>query len=320
MAIGTSAGLSMADPFPAPNDEDLFMLGPVHMVCIQRARGRIRHGNIQFDEYLPLVAIDTPSEDDPNLRVDLPASPESCPFCGPDDSDMTDEDIYPMWLLRDLHRRGVRRLDGHPTRRLVGPTTPVCATCNNTWMSVIENDTKDLLLSLIDHTRGVRPEEQLQLATWATMKAILFERLLPTKSVPRAFSEDLRISRRPPPGVSVWIGAYSGPGGRLQAILWPIYAEDDDTIQALCVTFTGVSLVFQVLIAFDYGTLSPLETFHDSVKMIYPNPMPTFAWPPGLCFDESSIEALSCRIFNNREPVVMEVVMQPTRVTKLGPR
>ena len=87
---------------------------------------------------------------------------------------------------------------------------------------MIENDVKEIIISLIDHARPLGRPEQLQLATWATMKALLFETLLPIRSVPRAIAQDLRIGRKPPPGVSVWVGAYCGDRGRLRAIPWPV--------------------------------------------------------------------------------------------------
>lgn len=317
MAIGTSAGMSMADSLPPPKGEVVFLLGVAHMDCGPQALRRIRRCEVQYDKDLPIVGIDLLSDDDPSLRVDLPATTGSCPFCNIDDGSMTEEDIFPLWLLRELYRRGARRLDGHPSRQLVGPTTPACARCNSTWMSVIENDVKDIVISLIDHARPLGQEEQLRLATWATMKALLFETLLPIRSVPRALAQDLRISRKPPPGVRVWMGAYCGERGRLQAIPWPVYAKDGETILALCITFTVVRIAFQVFIPFQPGgSLASLESFHNSVKMLYPDPTSDLVWPPEFYFDEESIEALACRIFNNREPVTREVTMRRSKIIR----
>ncbi len=307
----------MADPLPPPRGEVIFLLGVAHADCIPQALRRIRSREVPYDETLPLAGIDILGDDDQIPRVDLPVSTGSCPFCNTDDdATMTDEDIYPLWLLRELYRRGARRLDGHPSRQLAGPTTPVCARCNSTWMSVIENDTKDLVISLIDNARPLGQQEQLQLATWAAMKALLFETRLSTRSAPRALAHDLRIGRKPPEGVHVWAGAYCGERGRLQAIPWPIYDKDGVTILAVCITFTVVRIAFQVFIPFQLGgSLAPLQSFHDSVKMLYPNPTASLVWPPEFCFDEESIEALARRIFNNREPVTREVTMRRSSIT-----
>jgi hypothetical protein len=315
IAIGTAAGLSVSDPLPPPASEDVVLLGVAHKDCIKQARDRLRLGAVELDDVLPALMLDIPAKDDPSLRVNLPAAVNSCPFCGVSGGRMTVEDIFPMWLMKELRRRGARPLDGRPTRHIVGPTTPVCADCNNNWMSVLENDVKDALLSLVDHARPINAQEQLLLATWATMKAILFETLLSTRNVPRGFAHDLRIDRKPHRGTYVWIAAYCDGTGNLQVIPWLIFAEDSDDIIAVCITFTVVKVVFQVLIPFMEGDLSPkVESFFDSVKMIFPRPTENLIWPLPYCFDESSIKALSCRIYDNREPVIMDVTMRRSQV------
>jgi len=188
-------------------------------------------------------------------------------------------------------------------------------------MSVLENDVKGLLLSLVDQARPLGAEDQALLATWASMKAILFDTLLPSPSVPRGFGYDLRIDRIPHRGIYVWIGAYGDVSGNLQAIPWLILAEKSDDVIAVCFTFTVLRIVFQVLIPFTESNLSPsIETFNDSVKMIFPTPTPDFIWPPPYCFDDESIQALAKRVYDNREPVVMNVNMKVSRTIGMPDR
>jgi hypothetical protein len=91
--------------------------------------------------------------------------------------------------------------------------------------------------------------------------------------------------------------------------------ESDDTL-AVCYTFTAHRVAFQVLVTYMAGDLSPLETFNNSVEKIFPTTNAEISWPPPFQFDSASLQALACRVYDNREPVKMDVTLQGTVIVR----
>ncbi|MGW1450169.1 hypothetical protein ACWCO3_18060 [Micromonospora sp. NPDC002411] len=227
---------------------------------------------------------------------------------------MTEEDIFPRWLLRELQKRGYKDARSGGIKPITGPKTPVCADCNNGWMSVVENDARQLILSLVDFARPITPREQQTLALWATLKALVIDSAS-TRLTPRGFGHDLKIKREPHQGIYVWIAAYADPNEPLKVAPWIIHAEKSDEVIATCLTFTVVKVAFQVLVPHSPGDLSPLEDFMGSVEQIWPPRSEDMTWPPPYRFDRHSLPALASRVYDNREPVRMEVTLHRTLVT-----
>jgi hypothetical protein len=212
IAIEVAAYSMWTDPpVPPPAGEALYLLGVAHRHCLQLARERHRIGQLAVCGRRTEITLDQPGFGSDDLRADLPAPVGACPFCQRMTTRLTDEDVVPRWLLRELHRRGYRDRPGgsRPPR---GPKTPVCADCNNGWMSVIENDTSPIILSLMDDARTISKEEQKSLALWATLKALVIDSAS-TRLLPRGFGHDLRMQRAPHVGMHIWIA------GRIQVIM-----------------------------------------------------------------------------------------------------
>ncbi|MDX3867653.1 hypothetical protein [Streptomyces europaeiscabiei] len=237
----------------------------------------------------------------------LPAPPGGCPFCLDPETQQTDEDIYPKWLVREMQRHGVRSTD--PRRKRINwPTTPVCQHCNNTWMSTLENDVKDILIPMFFQVRSLDEAAQSRLALWAAKMAVLMD-AVGANIVPHGAGQGLEIHRRPHHGMRVWIAAYHDPTP-LALISRPIYMpwqESESEFLGVCVTFSVVKVAFQVLIPFFPGDLAPLEDFHSSVLQIWPPTNPLVDWPPPFRFDSTSIQAFAARVNDNREDVTMNV-------------
>lgn len=129
---------------------------------------------------------------DANRDIPGGLDPTRCYWC-PNPADSR-EDLFPRWLNKAPldspagHTRGRIRL----TRQTpYGPRTEVveriatkktavpgvCGEdCNNGWMSVLENDTKDLLVPLINgRLTTLTVDQQVQIARWACMKSAVFE-------------------------------------------------------------------------------------------------------------------------------------------------
>jgi hypothetical protein len=116
---------------------------------------------------------------------------DSCVFCGR--TPVTKEHLWPDWLRREAGLRGgfefriEQDADAVETRDVRFTRPPftqvvraVCATCNGGWMSKIEANAKPILQDLI-YANGTTldPDAQRKLATWAFLKACVFEELHP---------------------------------------------------------------------------------------------------------------------------------------------
>jgi hypothetical protein len=213
--------------------------------------------------------------------------------------------------MKEIRKRGGRFIvNGRVSKRLAGPTIPVCMDCNNTWMSTIENNVKPLVILMLDNAWPLSRSDQTLLATWATKIALSLDLATGSPVIPRGFGYDLRIHKQPQAGVRVWLGAYTSMTDALAIHVWDVMSEDAESeeIVGRCITFSVVRMVFQVFIPFWDAELSErLTDFGGNIRGIWPPESDFFDWPPRHYFDELSIVALSKRIYDNREPVVVEV-------------
>ncbi len=309
---------ALADRLPPPSDEALVLLGVVHESCLELSVSRLRRREVELPEALPLAALDASDAGVPTPQPSDPTRIGECPFCQGHGRRITDEDIYPKWLLRYLESRGTRMIrDNRARRQLGGLLTPVCNDCNNTWMSTIENDVKEAIISMFAIARSLTMPEQERIALWAAVKAISFDMSSGAPVLPRYFGHYLNIKRRPHPGMRVWIAAYTDMSSVLETHSWRILTaksqpSDPDELLGYCVTFSIVHVAFQVFIPIMDGSLSELENFNGSILQIWPPTSDEVAWPPEWQFDRHSIVALARRIYDNRVPVVMDVTLNRT--------
>jgi hypothetical protein len=168
----------------------------------------------------------------------LATNKPGCLFCG--SVPLTREHLWPDWLRREARIKGrwPHRLqqeeDGYETRDQEFEAPPfnqqvraVCGDCNGGWMSDIEAAAKPIFQQLI-YARGRRLHraEQRTLASWALLKAIVFDELHPKERVVPTVHREHLYRHRQPPTEGLWvrlatyeaqdIGHYAYQGLRLQ--------------------------------------------------------------------------------------------------------
>lgn len=161
-------------------------------------------------------------------------SPRKCIFCG-DGNNISKEHYWPRWLREYVSIDGkytyhngsigqipVPGIPEHgfelvnPTRRTGDPYSQrlqvVCKSCNNNWMSQLQDAAKPLL---IPHINGEWPDknsaDQQKLAAWAVMFTMVFEfKHRETIGVSQSQRREFMQSRLPPKNWFVWCGQYKG--------------------------------------------------------------------------------------------------------------
>jgi hypothetical protein len=111
-----------------------------------------------------------------------------CVFCNQQPDKWSEEHAIPQWLLdymgitaQDQTFQGYAMTGGEATKQRIFATRRlvegrVCATCNNGWMSELENTAKATLIALIEHKRAVwelTADESAWVAKWAVKSAFV---------------------------------------------------------------------------------------------------------------------------------------------------
>jgi hypothetical protein len=175
-------------------------------------------------------------------RQSTPQKPQGmCIFC--QGHGMTKQHVWPNWISkseialqsqnaqRNTHSQALyglkveldvnnklarinpylKRLD-HQGSILSRKLRMVCANCNNTWMSDLENKAKEIVLRLQAHQDCIlSTEEQVALATWITLLTIVAEFTdIPQKKIPLIERALFYQEHKPLPDWQIWIGKYRG--------------------------------------------------------------------------------------------------------------
>jgi hypothetical protein len=220
-----------------------------------------------------------------------------CVFCG--GRPVEKEHVFPRWSQPYLahpagpgtHRHEVIR-GGGATEAQTWRDEPatvehkcVCRSCNNGWMSRLENTAQPYLLSAMQgHQRTYYREGLTQLATWATKTALVSGcRFKP--STPASLYRDLYENRLPSVGTRVWFGATN-----LKQLTFldhrpcrvSVGNKPPDAVNGYATTLAIGHLAFYV---FAREADSPPQTefggkFAGAWNQIWPIPSDSVTWPP----------------------------------------
>jgi hypothetical protein len=169
----------------------------------------------------------------------------------------------------------------------------VCRTCNNGWMSSVEGEVRPLIEPMIEgYNASLTTEQQITVATWATMKTAVFEYVwTDDPALTAADREVIMTQNRPPASAQVRLAAIESKGYPLRAF-GRIYEVRGSGDKAICLTMTIGCLVVQVFGGPGAGTRgwqSAGRTGTDFIG-IFPPQMRTVQWPPANVLDDASLQ------------------------------
>ena len=172
----------------------------------------------------------------------------TCVFCNQEPQTWSAEHAIPQWLLDSMgitaqHQtfQGYAASGGDLEERRIFATRRfvegrVCASCNNGWMSELENSARPLLIALFEHKRGLwelTADEAALVAKWAVKSAYVLANvsLASAPAPPAHLREMCGRTGRIPAGVCVFgfqIG-YDQHVSFLQIPAWPRVADGGRT-------------------------------------------------------------------------------------------
>lgn len=150
-----------------------------------------------------------------------------CVFCG--GNPLTEQHVFPKWMESEFKtpRNGtsnIRMSFDNPFNKTLNLSSSVtfkknrtigkkllkyfCATCNNGWMSKIEEAAKPLIIDLIrERKHKLDVGEQLILSRWACLSTIVYEfDDYKTKVITKAERQNFMYNITPPASWEIWVG------------------------------------------------------------------------------------------------------------------
>jgi hypothetical protein len=170
----------------------------------------------------------------------------------------------------------------------------VCRDCNNGWMRRSEDAVAPLIKPMIvGRPAELTVSQQLTVATWAAMKAAVFEYAWSENTILSAADRDVIMTQdRPPASTQVRLAAIESEGTPLRArgLRYVVNATGEDII---CLTLTIGCLVAQVFGGPGAGTHG-LQTSSmpraDRIR-IFPPATNTVQWPPPVVLNDQALPA-----------------------------
>lgn len=166
------------------------------------------------------------------MSIKITQKTGTCIFCGK--GGLTKEHVWPDWLQKHLPSRpgntahktgmvftskygmaispieqGKQSRPGPPTSRKL---RIVCNTCNNEWMSILQNKAKGLLLELFEQRWSIVSEDDRKIViNWITMFTMVSEFLNQERiGISRADRETFYRTVSPLPNWKIWLSWHNG--------------------------------------------------------------------------------------------------------------
>jgi hypothetical protein len=228
---------------------------------------------------------------------DYPAD-RACVFCGAPDADVpiTRDLIFADWLDQGSAsaaagaevscKRGSQAEVGRDwaATEAAGPTLrAVCGSCAADWMPSLDSVARSLLVPIIEGAEArLTVEDQIAIATWAALKAAMFEHLWTDDPVLTAADREVIMRQeRLPAGLRVLLAA-AAPGTNPRQAIGYVDEPGGQPGRALCLTIAIGHLVVQVFAGLGADPLARQVAARVGIELIeiFPSQSGVVPWPP----------------------------------------
>lgn len=236
-----------------------------------------------------------------------------CGFCGR--SGVTKDYLWPEWLRRAIEDSGTvgkgkksgaagkRGAKSKPSRSetLETKVGMSCKTCNQGWMSALENEAKPLLTAMAfsGEKTVINEEGRLVLVRWGLKTAMVYEY---TETDDHYFSAPERLAFKErfevPPNVWVWAARHDGIKP-IHGLQYQAREPEHPAPAAYCLTIATGFLILQV---FGYREAGPASGMYAAitpkaalVKLWPPTKVGKLEWPPRRTLNDDELQALDER-------------------------
>lgn len=203
---------------------------------------------------------------------------------------------------------GVRQARSWPVEIIAVIEAPVvCGSCddgcNEGWMSGLDGQVKQIIQPMmLGESAVITPQEQLVIATWAAMKAMVLEYVWGPDQPVVSLQEDrdyLFRERRPPENMQIRLAAVESHGRPVLAKRYvyqgrPQFSMSSTAPQlALCTTFVLGCFVVQTFsepgLPIGKSRSAPSAVASDYIP-IYPENGESVSWPPTRALDDKALD------------------------------
>ena len=284
-ADATLAQRAVSSLIRAVNDPDCEMERPWDWISTDPDFSCLRQSRI-FRDFL-----------DSQKVKDYPAD-RACVFCGAPDADVpiTRDLIFADWLDQGTAsaaagaevscKRGSQAKVGRDwaATEAAGPTLrAVCGSCAADWMPSLDSVARSLLVPIIEGAEArLTVEDQIAIATWAALKAAMFEHLWTDDPVLTAADREVIMRQeRLPAGLRVLLAA-AAPGTNPRQAIGYVDEPGGQPGRALCLTIAIGHLVVQVFAGLGADPLARQVAARVGIELIeiFPSQSGVVPWPP----------------------------------------
>ena len=284
-ADATLAQRAVSSLIRAVNDPDCEMERPWDWISTDPDFSCLRQSRI-FRDFL-----------DSQKVKDYPAD-RACVFCGAPDADVpiTRDLIFADWLDQGSAsaaaaaevscKRGSQAEVGRDwaATEAAGPTLrAVCGSCAADWMPSLDSVARSLLVPIIEGAEArLTVEDQIAIATWAALKAAMFEHLWTDDPVLTAADREVIMRQeRLPAGLRVLLAA-AAPGTNPRQAIGYVDEPGGQPGRALCLTIAIGHLVVQVFAGLGADPLARQVAARVGIELIeiFPSQSGVVPWPP----------------------------------------
>jgi hypothetical protein len=240
----------------------------------------------------------------------------TCIFCSNKAS--TREHAWPLWLVNRFPtsstscmeaERGGNKLGNWLTAKPKLQVKWLCASCNNGWMSRLEDETKPILESIFnDKLKAIDTLDQLTLARWAVKTAMVLEAIDSNRSWFYSDNERQMMGavQSLPPRTSVWIATCINQPNIYSAAKDLLTTPNNDGIHAYATTMAFGSIAFQIVSIKTFAAIPenvPVTydvtegPWDQTIVQVWPTTKKSIDWPPTYGLNsEYGLDALAERL------------------------